>query len=71
MPQIAGIKHETDAHGTRRYLRIDLKQFGNNELLEDFLDGLDAEIRRGGETITLEELKKSIDNRQKKKCIES
>jgi len=66
MPQIAGIKYETDAHGKRRYVRIDLKRFGNNELLEDFLDGLDAEIRRGSKTITLEEFKKSMDNRQKK-----
>jgi hypothetical protein len=66
MRQFAGIKYETDAHGIRRYVRIDLKRFGNNELLEDFLDGLDAEIRRGGETITLEEFKKSMDNRQKK-----
>jgi hypothetical protein len=66
MPQIAGIKYETDAHGAKRYVRIDLKRYGNNELLEDFLDGLDAEMRRGGETITLDEFKKSMNNRLKK-----
>ena len=40
---IAGIKFETDMHGQRRYVRIDLKRFGKNQLLEDFLDGMEAE----------------------------
>ena len=66
MPKIAGIKYEIDTHGAKRYVRIDLKRYGSNELLEDFLDGLDAEMRRGGETITLDEFKKSMNNRLKK-----
>jgi hypothetical protein len=53
---VAGIKYEKNVHGTPTHVRINLKKFGNNELLEDFLDGLEVEKVRGGETITLEEL---------------
>lgn len=56
---IAGIKYEKDAHGIRRFVRIDLKRFGNSESLQDFLDGAEAGMRKGGETIELEEVIKS------------
>lgn len=62
---ITGIKYETDSRGIRRFVRIDLKRFGNNEILEDFLDGLEAEKRKGGETITLEEFKKDVEKKLK------
>ncbi len=42
-----GIKYETDAHGAKRYVRIDLKKHGNNPLLIDFLDVMD-DLRRNG-----------------------
>ena len=63
---IAGIKYENDVNGKRRYVRIDLKRFGNNELLEDFLDGMEAENRKGEETISLDDFKKHMDKRFKK-----
>ncbi len=63
---IAGIKFETDMHGQRRYVRIDLKRFGKNQLLEDFLDGIEAENRKNEETISLEDFKKQMDKRFKK-----
>jgi len=56
---IVGIKYEKDARGIRRFVRIDLKRFGNSESLQDFLDGTEAGIRKGDETITLEEVIKS------------
>lgn len=56
MTQKTGIKYETDAMGTKRYIRIDLKKYGNNPLLIDFLDSLDIENRKGEETVPLEEV---------------
>ena len=63
---ITGIKYETDSRGIRRFVRIDLKRFGNNELVEDFLDGMEAEKRKGGETISLEEFKEDVEKKLKK-----
>ena len=56
MAQVAGIKYETDARGSKRFVRIDLKKYGNNELLEDFLDSVDVEKRKGEQTVPLEEV---------------
>jgi hypothetical protein len=56
MAQVAGIKYETDARGSKRFVRIDLKKYGNNELLEDFLDSMDVEKRKGEQTVPLEEV---------------
>jgi len=63
---IAGIKYDKNVRGIPTHVRIDLKRYGNNELLEDFLDGMEAENLRGGETITLDEFKKHMDKRVKK-----
>lgn len=38
MAKISGITVEKDVKGTPRYVRIDLRKHGNDELLEDFLD---------------------------------
>ena len=40
---LAGIKYMKDADGRHRYVRIDLDKYGKHPLLEDFLDGLEAE----------------------------
>ena len=53
----AWIKYENDARGVRRYVRIDLKKHGNSELLEEFLDGLEAESLKEEPTIPWEEAK--------------
>ena len=54
---IAGIKYETDARGKRRFVRIDLKRFGKNKLLEDFLDGMEAESRKDEPSVPWQEAK--------------
>lgn len=64
MAHVAGIKYETDARGAKRYVRIDLKKFGNNQLLEDFLDGMDVEKRKGEETVPLEDVVKRLNKKQ-------
>lgn len=39
-----GINYITDDNGTRKAVIIDLQAYG--EQIEDFLDGLEAEVRR-------------------------
>jgi len=45
MEQIDGIKYSKDSTG-RRYVRVDLDMYGENQLLEDFLDGLAVMARK-------------------------
>lgn len=66
MNNSSGITIEKDYKGKDRYLRIDLKKHGNNELLEDFLDLQEAKSRKGGETISLQEFKEAMDKRLRK-----
>ncbi len=66
MNNSSGITIEKDYKGKDRYLRIDLKKHGNNELLEDFLDLQEAKNRKGGETISLQEFKEAMDKRLRK-----
>ena len=63
MSETAGIKYTKDASGRKRYVRIDLDMYGDNQLLEDFLDLLDIKSRKGGETISLNEFNQYIDKR--------
>jgi len=58
-----GIKYEIDARGLKRFIRIDLKKYGSNPLLIDFLDSLDVEKRKGEATLPLDEV---IDRLNKK-----
>ncbi|MDR3365580.1 MAG: hypothetical protein LBO71_01220 [Prevotellaceae bacterium] len=55
MEQILGIKYG-NATG-RRYVQVDLDVHGENELLQDFLDGLEVEAAKNekGEYVPLEE----------------
>jgi len=59
----SGIKIEKDQKGRARYVKIDMKKHAGNELLEDFLDIEEANSRQGGETISLQEFKESMDKR--------
>lgn len=59
----SGIKIEKDQKGRTRYVKIDMKKHDNNELLEDFLDIEEANNCQGGETISLQEFKESMDKR--------
>ena len=42
MITMTGITMEKDSRGYIRYARIDLRKHGRNELIEDFLDGIEA-----------------------------
>ncbi|KAA6350904.1 hypothetical protein EZS27_001751 [termite gut metagenome] len=55
MEQLAGIEYEKDATGRTRYLRVDIDKYGENEALQDFLDGIEAMSRKGEPTIPLHE----------------
>ena len=65
---VAGIKYTKDALGRNRYLRIDLEKFANNELIEelveDFVDGLEAMALQGGETMPFEDFVKEENKRR-------
>ena len=65
METIAGIKYTKDSKSNKRYVRIDLDMYGENQLLEDFLDLIEIESRKGDETISLDEFNKYIDEKIK------
>jgi hypothetical protein len=65
MGAIEGIKYTRDKTGRKRYVRVDLDMYGENQLIEDFLDLLEVEARKGDETISLDEFNKYIDERLK------
>jgi hypothetical protein len=56
MEKLAGIKYTKDATGRKRYVRIDLDMYRENQLIEDFLDLLEIEARKGEPTYPLEEV---------------
>jgi hypothetical protein len=63
MEAITGIEYTKDVTGKKRYVQIDLDMYGENQLIEDFLDLLDIEASKGGETISLNEFNQYIDKR--------
>jgi hypothetical protein len=65
MGEIAGIKYIKDTSGRKRYVRVDLDMYGENQLIEDFLDMLEIEAHKGDETVSLDEFNKHIDERLK------
>jgi len=67
METIAGIKYTKSPKGNKRYVRVDLDMYGENQLLEDFLDMIDIEAlkKESNEYITLDEFNKYIDERVK------
>lgn len=60
--EIEGIKY-TKGVDRHRYVRVDLDMYGENQLMEDFLDLLEIEARKEGETISLNEFNRYIDKR--------
>jgi hypothetical protein len=67
MGEIAGIKYTKDATGHKRYVRVDLNMYGENQLLEDFSDMLEIEAHKGEPTIPLREF---IKEQNKKRGID-
>jgi hypothetical protein len=45
--------------GQNRYVEVDLDMYGDNQLLEDFLDGLEAMSRKGEPTYSFDEVVKT------------
>jgi hypothetical protein len=58
MEATTGVKYTKDAEGRDRYVRIDLAKYGDNQLIEDFLDGIEAEARKGEPTYPFDEVMK-------------
>ena len=65
MEQLTGIEYEKDATGRTRYIRVDIDKYGENEALQDFLDGVEAMMRKGEETVSLDEFNRYVDERLK------
>ena len=63
MSGVTGIRFEQDASGITRYARIDLRRYGNNELLEDFFDSLEMDARENDETVPWEEVRTELDKK--------
>ena len=61
--ELTGIKYTKDATGHNRYVRIDLEKYGENQMLEDFLDGLEAMAQKKEESVSLDDFNKYIDTR--------
>lgn len=55
--EITGIKYIKDAEERLSSVQVDVNRYGDNEAFQDFLDGLEAESRKGVETISLEEFR--------------
>ena len=62
MGAIAGIKYTKNSTGNN-YVRVDLDMYGENQLLEDFLDMIEIGSCTDNETISLDEFNKYIDKR--------
>ena len=60
METMAGIKYTKDSNGNKRYVRVDLDMYGENQLLEDFLDLIEIEASKQdtSEYVPLEEFMK-------------
>ena len=59
METIPGIKYTKNSKENKRYVRVDLDMYGENQLLEDFLDMIEIEARKGEETYPFEEVMKA------------
>jgi predicted RNA-binding protein YlxR (DUF448 family) len=65
--ETAGIKYTKDTMGRNRYVHIDLDKYGENQLLEDFLDGMEAMKLKGEPTVPLREF---IEGQNKKRGLD-
>jgi len=61
METMTGIKYTKSPNGNKRYVRVDLDMYGENQLLEDFLDMIEIEASKNesDEYIPLEEFMKT------------
>ncbi len=69
MPQVAGVTIEKDLRGKARYMKIDMKQHGSNELIEDFIDIQEAESRINEDSVPFDEFIKKEEKRRNKYAL--
>ncbi|KAA6318330.1 hypothetical protein EZS27_031647 [termite gut metagenome] len=68
MEPLTGIEYEKDATGRTRYIRVDIDKYGENEALQNFLDGIEVMSRKGEPTMPFtdfvreENLRRGIEN---------
>jgi len=65
MAQVAGITFEKNTQGLPIYMRIDMRKFGNNPFIEDFIDSQMVEMREDEELVPWEKVKKKLDKKHK------
>ena len=60
METVSGIKYTKSPIGNKNYVRVDLDMYGENQLLEDFLDLIEIEASKNnpGEYLHLDEFMK-------------
>jgi len=56
METATGIKYTKSPNGNKSYVRVDLDMHGDNQLLEDFLDGIEVMSRKDEPTYPFEEV---------------
>jgi len=59
MSTVAGIRYTKNPNSNSRYVRIDLDVYGDNQLLEDFLDLAEIKARQGEPTYPFDEVMKA------------
>ncbi|MDR1881609.1 MAG: hypothetical protein LBR26_02355 [Prevotella sp.] len=64
MEQLTGIEYEKDVTGRTRYIRIDIDKYGENESLQDFLDGVEATLLKGSPTMPFADFVKEENTRR-------
>ncbi len=56
-----GILFVTDENNNKKYVQIDLEKYG--EIWQDFYDGLTAELTKGEETFSLDEIVSELEKK--------
>lgn len=69
MSELKGIKYTRDAARHKRYVRIDLDMYGENRLLEDFLDLMDIEASKGEPTYPFEDVVRELEEKHGTKLL--
>ena len=68
---LAGIKYTKDITGRNRYVHIDLEKYGENQLLEDFLDSLEIIARKDEPVCPFEEVIARENKRRELDCLDT
>jgi hypothetical protein len=67
--QLQGIKYTKDASGRKRYVRVDLNMYGENQLIEDFLDLLEIEAHKDEPTYPLSDVISELERKHGTKFL--